>query len=87
MIVEIFMSLRHGIKSMRLVHQRAPAWPPIVMSGDVFAEQPTPALDIRRIAEPGTCCLRKPLTPAAGFAVTATPPSESETRGIEAVVR
>jgi hypothetical protein len=85
MIVEIFMSLRRGIKSMRLVHQRAPGWPPIVMSGDVIAErQRTPALDVPGMAvEPGT---RRPETVGARgeVAVTEAPLSDSETGGIEA---
>jgi len=85
MIVEIFMSHRHGLKSMRLVQQRAPRRPLIAMSGDVFVEQRPPALDVPRMAlELGTRCLRKPLTLRERIAAAEACPSESETRGIEA---
>jgi CheY-like chemotaxis protein len=89
MIVDIFMPHMRGFESVRVFHQRAPMVPLIAISGYVFAEQRTPALDFLRMAlELGaTRCLRKPFTPRTLLNVVDACLLESEALKFKIVAR
>ena len=66
MIVDIFMPNMHGLESIRVFHNHAPAVPLIAISGQAFSSLDASGPDSPEMAVSlgATRCLRKPFRPA-----------------------
>jgi CheY-like chemotaxis protein len=80
MIVDIFMPDMRGFEPIRTFHQRAPAVPPIAISGYAFSGPETDNLACLKMARGlgATRCLHKPFRPATLLGVIDACLSEAE---------